>query len=233
VFGEADAAFAEYVCAPQDRVEHRPPNISAEQASALPLAANTALIAVRDAARVRSGHRVLINGAAGGVGLFAVQLAHSYGAVVTAVCSGRNIELVRSSGATDIVDYARDDFTVTDRPYDVLIDLVGNRSLHALRRAVTTKGTLVLSGGGVFRGGSLVGPMALIIRASVVARFARQRIVLPNAAPSAENLATIRDLAASGVLHPVIDRRLPLDEAAAAIAYLETGHARAKTVLIV
>ena len=231
VFGEADAAFAEYVCAPQDRLEHRPANLTAAQAAALPLAANTALIAMRDAAQVRAGQRVLVNGAAGGVGLFAVQLAHSYGALVAGVCSTRNIELVRSAGASDVIDYAHHDFTRTG-PYDVLLDLVGNRSLRDLRRAVTPAGTLALSGGGVFRGGSLIGPMGLMIRGTLAARFARQRIVAPNAVPSPENLAAIRELATAGVLTPVVDRTFPLDEAAAAIRHVETGHARGKVVLV-
>jgi NADPH:quinone reductase-like Zn-dependent oxidoreductase len=160
---------------------------------------------------------VLVNGAAGGVGLFAVQLAHSYGAAVTGICGTRNIELLRSVGATEVVDYTDRDFTRTG-PYDVLIDLVGNRSLRDLRRAVTPGGTLVLSGGGVFRGGSLIGPMGLVIRGALAARFVRQRIEVPNATPNPANLATIRDLAASGVLIPVIDRTFPLDEAAAAIS---------------
>src|SRR4051794_3957317 len=147
VYGETDGAFAEYVRVPDDRLDTKPANLTFEQAAALPLAGNTALTGLRDVARVRAGHRVLINGASGGVGTFAVQLARSYGAEVTAVCRDRNAGLVRSLGAAHVVDYTRDDFTRAGHRYDVVFDLVGNRSLTDLRRALTPTGTLVLSGG--------------------------------------------------------------------------------------
>jgi NADPH:quinone reductase-like Zn-dependent oxidoreductase len=233
VYGECAGAIAEYVCAPQDVVDDMPANLSFEEAAALPLAANTALVALRDKASVRPGQRVLVNGASGGVGLFAVQLAHAYGASVTAVCSTRNIGLVRDAGADAIVDYTRTDFARTGERYDVVLDLVANRSLADLRRATTPRGTLVIAGGGVSKGGSLVGPMALVLRATAAAPFARQRIVVAESKPSVANLAAIRELAEAGVLRPVIDRTYPMEKAAEAIRYLEVEHARAKVVLTV
>jgi len=231
VFGEAPCAFAEYVAVPDELVEPKPGNLSFEQAAALPLAANTALIGLRDVAGVQPGQRVLINGASGGVGTFAVQIARSLGAEVTGVCSTRNVDLVRSLGADHVVDYTQQDFAGTGRSYDVALDLVGNRSLSALRRAVTPDGILVLSGGGVSRGGSVLGPVALMVRAMVLARFVRQRLRVLDAQPSRANLATIRELVESGQVAPVIDRTFALRDAAAAISYLEREHARAKVVL--
>ena len=233
VFGEAPAAFAEYVSVPDDLVEPKPANLSLAQAAAIPLAGNTALMGLRDAARTRPGQRVLINGASGGVGTFAVQLARWFGAEVTAVCSTRNVELVRSLGADHVVAYTRADFTRDARRYDVVFDLVGNRSLADLRRVLTPTGTLVLSGGGVSQGGSLVGPMGLVVKGRLLSRFVRQRVVVLSAVPSRENLATLRELAEAGTLTPIIDRTHPLSETAEAIRYLEQDHARAKVVLTV
>jgi NADPH:quinone reductase-like Zn-dependent oxidoreductase len=231
VYGEVKAAFAEYVSVPDTLVEAKPANLTFEQAAAIPLAGNTALVGLRDVARVRPGQRVLINGASGGVGTFAVQLATSLGAHVTAVCSTRNVELVRSLGADHVIDYTRDDFTRDGKHYDVVLDLVGNRSLTDLRRALTPTGTLVLSGGGVSEGGSLVGPIALVVRGRLLARFVRQRVRVLSALPSGENLATLRELAEAGTLTPVIDRSHPLGETAEALRYVEQEHARAKVVL--
>jgi len=231
VYGECDAAFAEFVSAPQEVVDLKPANLSFEEAAALPLAANTALVALRDNASVRPGQRVLINGASGGVGLFAVQLARAYGATVTAVCSTRNIELVREAGAHEVLDYTRTDFTRTGTRYDVVVDLVANRSLRDLRRATAPRGTLLLAGGGVSKGGSVVGPMGLVISGAAASKLARQRIALVESKPSVANLAAIRELAESGVLRPVIDRTYPMEKAAEAIRYLEVEHARAKVVL--
>lgn len=233
VYGEADAAFAEYVTVPDDVVAAKPANLTFAQAAAIPLAANTALMGLRDVARVRPGQRVLINGASGGVGTFAVQLAKSYGAHVTGVCSTRNAELVRSLGADEIVDYTRADFAAGPGRYDVVFDLVGNRSLTELRRALTPTGTLILSGGGVSSGGSLIGPIGLVVRGQLLARFLRQRVITLAAKPGRDNLATLRDLAEAGTLTPIIDRTLPLSETAEAIRYVEEEHARAKVVLTV
>ena len=233
VYGEVEAAFAEYVRVRDDLVERKPANLSFAQAAAIPLAGNTALMGLRDVAHTGPGQRILINGASGGVGTFAVQLAASFGAQVTGVCSTRNAELVRSLGADHVIDYTREDFTRAGERYDVVFDLVGNRSLADLRRAVTPTGTLILSGGGVSEGGSLVGPIGLVVRGQLLSRFVRQRVITLSATPSAANLATLRELAESGALTPVIDRTHPLSETAEAIRYVEEEHARAKVVLSV
>jgi len=233
VFGEVRGAFAEYLCVPDELVEPKPANLSFEQAAAMPLSANTALMGLRDAARVQPGQHVLVNGASGGVGTFAIQIAKAFGADVTGVCSTRNTDLVRSLGADHVIDYTRDDFTQGGRRYDVVLDLVGNRSLKDSRRALTPIGTLVLSGGGVSNGGSLIGPVGLIIRGQLVSRFVRHRLLALTATPSRENLATLRELAESGKITPVIDRTYPLNEVPDAIRYLETEHARAKVVITV
>jgi NADPH:quinone reductase-like Zn-dependent oxidoreductase len=233
VFGEADGAFAEYVCAPDGVVEAKPANLTFEQAAAVPLAGNTALIGLRDVARVEPGQHVLVNGASGGVGTFAVQIAKSIGAEVTGVCRTRNVELLRSIGADHVIDYTVEDFARNGRRYDVVLDLVGNRSLTDFRRALTPTGTLVLSGGGVSRGGSMFGPMGLMLRGQLMSRFVRHRVLMLPAKPSKENLAALRELAESGKVVPIIDRTFPLSEAPEAIRYLEVEHARAKVVITV
>lgn len=236
VYGDTfhrSGTFAEYVCVPAGQMAHKPANLTFEEAAALPLAANTALMGLRDVAEVRSGQRVLVNGASGGVGTFAVQIARSYGAEVTAVCSTRNVELVRELGADHVVDYTREDFTLGGQRFDVVFDLVANRSLTALRRVLTPSGTLVLSGGGTSDGGSLVGPMGLVIRSQLLAPFVRHRIVVLSETPSSENLVALRELVESGKVTPVVDRTFPLDQVAAAIRYVEVEHARAKVVITV
>lgn len=233
VFGEADGAFAEYVCAPENVLEPKPAELSFEQAAAVPLAGNTALMGLRDLGGVQPGQRVLVNGASGGVGIFAVQIAKAFGAEVTGVCSTRNLELVRSTGADHVIDYTVEDFTRNGRRYDVVFDLVGNRSLTECRRALTPAGRLVLSGGGVSEGGSLIGPMGLILKGQVMSRFVRHRLLVLTATPSTENLAALRELAEAGKLAPVIDRTYPLSEVPEAIGYLEVEHARAKVVISV
>ncbi|MGW1962669.1 NAD(P)-dependent alcohol dehydrogenase [Streptomyces sp. NPDC001935] len=233
VFGEVDGAFAEYVSARDDLLEPKPAALSFEQAAALPLAGNTALMGLRDLGRIGPGQEVLINGASGGVGTFAVQIAKAFGAEVTGVCSTRNTDLVRSLGADHLIDYTQEDFTRTGRRYDVVFDLVGNHSLAGFRRALKPEGTLVLSGGGVFEGGSVVGPMGLLIKGQLMSRFARHRLLVLTAAPSKENLATLRELADSGKLTPAVDRTYPLSEAPEAIRYLEKEHARSKVVITV
>ncbi|MFI7407226.1 NAD(P)-dependent alcohol dehydrogenase [Streptomyces sp. NPDC049627] len=233
VYGEADGAFAEFVCAKDGMVGPKPANLTFEQAAAIPLAGNTALIGLRDVARVQRGQTVLVNGASGGVGTFAVQLAKAYGAEVTAVCSTRNADLVRSLGADHVIDYTREDFTRAGLRYDVVLDLVGNHSLAGFRRAVTPTGALVLSGGGVYEGGSVVGPMALFFRRRLAAPFARQRLLELPARQSKATLAALCELAESGKMTPVVERTYPLSEAAEAIRYLEVEHARAKIVVTV
>ncbi|MER6313303.1 NAD(P)-dependent alcohol dehydrogenase [Streptomyces sp. NPDC001581] len=233
VFGEAEGAFAEYVCAPADVVEAMPAGLSFEQAAALPLAGNTALMGLRDLGRVRPGQKVLVNGASGGVGTFAVQIAKALGAEVTGVCGTRNVELVRSLGADHVVDYSREDFTRGGPHHDLVLDLVGNRSPAACRRALTPGGTLVLSGGGVSDGGSLLGPMALLMKGQALSPFVGQRLVVLTATPSGANLAALRELVEPGKVTPVIDRTYPLHEVPEAIRYLEVEHARAKVVITV
>lgn len=233
VFGEADGAFAEYLCSPGDTVARKPAGLTFEQAAAIPLAANTALIGLRDLAKVEPGQTVLINGASGGVGTFAVQLAKAYGAEVTAVCRTRNVEMVRSLGADHVVDYTQDDFTLGRKLYDVVLDLVGNHSLGAFRRVLTPTGTLLLSGGGVYDGGSLVGPMALFVRRKLVAPFVRQRLLELPAVASRENLTALCELAEAGRITPVIDRTYTLSEVPEAMRYVVKEHARAKVVITV
>ncbi|KAB1947715.1 NAD(P)-dependent alcohol dehydrogenase [Micromonospora sp. ALFpr18c] len=229
--GDANGAFAEYVCVPEALVAAMPANLTPHQAAALPLAGVTALLGLRDVGRVGPGHSVLINGASGGVGTLAVQLAKTFGATVTGVCSGRNVDLVRSLGADHIVDYTRDDFADGTRRHDVVFDLVGNRTLGELRRALTPTGTLVLSGGGVYRGGSLIGPVWLIARGRLLAPLVRHRIVTLTTAPGRHHLDTLRAHVEAGRLTPVIDRTYPLHEVPEAIRYLEGEHARAKVVI--
>jgi NADPH:quinone reductase-like Zn-dependent oxidoreductase len=231
--GDTNGAFAEYVCVPSEGVEPKPANLTFEQAAAVPLAGNTALMGLRDVGRVQPGQRVLINGASGGVGTFAVQLAKSFGADVTGVCSTGNADLVTSLGADRVIDYTRDDFTRDGQRYDVVFDLVGNRSLAGCRRALTAEGTLVLSGGGASNGGSVVGPMRLFLQAQLLSRFVRHRLLLLTATPSTDNLATLSELIESGKLAPVIDRTYPLSEVPEAIRYLEVEHARAKVIITV
>ncbi|MFH9728190.1 NAD(P)-dependent alcohol dehydrogenase [Streptomyces sp. NPDC017254] len=233
VYGEADGAFAEYVSAAADKIAVKPRNLTFEQAAAVPLAGGTALKALRDLAGTRPGHRVLVNGASGGVGTFAVQMAKALGAEVTAVCSARNADLVRSLGADHVIDYAREDFTRSTTPFDTVLDLVGNRSLAECRRALTATGTLVLSGGGVSEGGSLFGPMGLLLKGQAVSRFVGRRVLVLTAVLDGETLAALCDLVESGAVTPAVDRTYPLSEAAEAIRYMEVDHARAKVVLTV
>ena len=233
VYGDTDATFAEYVRIRADLLEPKPANLSFAQAAAMPVAGGTALLGLRDVGQVQPGQRVLVNGASGGVGTFAVQIAKSLGAEVTGVCSTRNVDLVRSIGADDVIDYTRDDFARTDRRYDLVFDLVGNRSLRDCRRVLTPTGTLVLSGGGTSHGGSLIGPLGLMVRAMVVSPLVRQRVRILMAKPDRQNLATLRELAESGKLTPVIDRTYSLAEVPDAIRYLEQEHARAKVVITV
>jgi NADPH:quinone reductase-like Zn-dependent oxidoreductase len=233
VFGDTgprDGAFAELVAVPEDSVVARPPSLTPEEAAAIPLAGVTALQAIRS---VGAGQRVLINGASGGVGTFAVQLAVAAGAEVTAVCSTRNVEMVRSLGASVVVDYRLADFAASTDRYDLVLDLVGNRSLSTLRGVVAPGGVVVLSGGGVYSGGSLFGPMRLILWASAVARVTRERVVVLTAVTSRADLETLAAMAAEGRVRPVIDRTFSLVEAADAIGYLEGEHARAKVVIAI
>ncbi|MDF1604429.1 NAD(P)-dependent alcohol dehydrogenase [Nocardioides sp. YIM 152315] len=232
VYGEADGALAEQVAARADVIAAKPDSATWEEAAAIPLAATTALTLLR-AVDTEAGQRVLVNGASGGVGTFAVQLAKSAGLHVTAVCSGRNAELVGSLGADVVVDYGRQDFATTGERHDLVVDLVGNRSLRDLRRALAPTGTLVLSGGGVSGQGRFVGPLGLMTRAQVVARLSGLRVKVPMAVPSGDDLAELAARVDAGSLRPVVERTFALDDAAEAIRYLEVEHARAKVVVTV
>ena len=228
--GFADGAFAEYACAPARLVERLPSGLDFEEAAAIPLAGGTALQGVRDVGDVRPGHRVLVLGASGGVGTFAVQVAAALGGDVTAVCSAANAEQALSLGAAHVVDYAREEVAGS---YDLVLDLVGNRPLRQLRGLLAPEGVLVLSGGGVFEGGSLVGPMGLIVRAAFASRFGRDRIRTLSVTEGRETLAALRELVEAGAVRPVVERTYPLAEVPAAIGRLEREHARAKIVITI
>jgi NADPH:quinone reductase-like Zn-dependent oxidoreductase len=233
--GLADGAFAEYACVPDRAALVKPSILTFEQAAAVPLAGNTALVGLRDLGRVQPGQRVLVNGASGGVGTFAVQLARSFGARVTGVCSTRNVELVRSIGAERVIDYTREDFTRDGERHDLVLDLVGYRSLGECRRVLTPGGTLVLSGGRAAGGRpSLIGPMGLTLGGLVLARFVRHRLLaLLEVPPGGERLAALTDLIEAGQVTPVLDRTYRLSEVPEAIRYLQVEHARAKVVITV
>jgi NADPH:quinone reductase-like Zn-dependent oxidoreductase len=231
VLGFCQGAFAQYARAEADKVVPKPVSLTFEQAAAVPLAGATALRAIRDVGAVRAGHRVLVNGAAGGVGTFAVQIAAALGAEVTGVCSTRNVGLVRSIGAAHVVDYTTQDFTDGRARYDVILDNVGNRPLSRLRRALTPAGTLVLNGGGA--PGHVFGPVAGILRAVVVNGLVRQRLRLIPHEQKREQLLTLTGLIEAGKLTPVLDRTYPLAETAEAMRRVEQGHARGKVIITV
>jgi NADPH:quinone reductase-like Zn-dependent oxidoreductase len=230
VFGEGIGSFAGHARAPAHQLAAVPDGVTFEEAAALPLAATTAMLCVT-AAQPAPGSQVLINGASGGVGTFAVQLAKHLQLHVTAVVSPRNTELARKLGADRVIDYTSSDFTDGDRQYDVVIDLVGNRRLRALRQAVKPGGALVLSGGGVSGHGRIVGPLRLLIGATATARFLHFQVLTPQASPTTALLEQIGELVAAKEITPIIDRRFPLEQTADAIRYLETEHAKAKVVL--
>jgi NADPH:quinone reductase-like Zn-dependent oxidoreductase len=229
VFGGRTGAFAQYVCVREDRaVVLKPANLTFEQAAAVPVSAVTALQGLRDQGKLQPGQKVLINGASGGVGTFAVQIAKSFGAEVTGVCSTRNVDMVRSIGADRVIDYTREDFTNGAPPYDLILDNVGNRSLAECRRALNTKGTYVMIGGPA---GRWFEPLPRAFNAFVLSRFVPQKMGMFIAELNKEDLTILRDLMQAGKVRPVIDRRYTLSEVPAAIRYLEEGHARGKVVI--
>src|SRR5262245_26742103 len=231
VLGFCPGAFAEYVCAAADQVVHKPAGLTFEQAAAIPIAATTALRAIRDVGRVRSGHRVLINGAAGGVGSYAVQIAAAVGAQVTGVCGAASTELVLSLGAAQVIDYNTEDFTSEPSRYDVILDNMGNRPLGRLRHALRPDGALVLNGGG--EPGQAIGPIGAMVRAAAVNRLVRQRLsFLPTKLDLAE-LASISELVEEGKLRSVIDRTYSLARTAEGLRSVEAGHAHGKVVITV
>jgi NADPH:quinone reductase-like Zn-dependent oxidoreductase len=234
VFGTGGgAAFAEYVCARKTKLVLKPANITFEQAAAVPIAALTALQGLRDTGKVQSGQKVLINGASGGVGTFAVQIAKSFGTEVTGVCSTKNLDLVRSLGADHVIDYTKEDFTKKDERYDVILDNVGNQPLSGFRRALKPQGICVMIGGGGPNDGRWIGPMARPLKALLLSPFVSQKMSMMLAEIRQEDLTIMGDLMQSGKVKPVIDRTYPLSQIAEAMRYLEQGHARGKVVLTI
>jgi NADPH:quinone reductase-like Zn-dependent oxidoreductase len=230
VFGSCRGALAEYACASESALVRKPDNLTFVQAASVPVAAFTALQGLRDKGQIQAGHKVLVNGAAGGVGTFAVQIAKSFGAEVAGVCSTRNVELVRSIGADRVIDYTREDFTKMGQRYDLFLDCVGNHSLWACRRVLNPKGTYVPVGGTAGRW--MIGPLARALATLVLSWFVSQKLVKFFLARSSKaDLTVLCELMAAGKVTPVIDRCFSLAEVAEAIRYLEQGHARGKVVI--
>jgi NADPH:quinone reductase-like Zn-dependent oxidoreductase len=225
--------FAEYVCVRESELAPKPKNLSFEQAAAVPLAAITALLGLRDQGRLRPGQQVLVNGASGGVGTFAVQLAHALGAEVTGVCSTRNVDLVRSIGAKEVIDYTAEDFTRSGRRYDLLLDIAGSRSGWACRRVLAPKGTYVVIGGPA---GRWLQPVGHMVAALAVSPLVSQRMVMTAVGEAKEvkqDLVTLTELIEDGKVTPVIDRTYPFEEIPAALGYQEEGHAAGKVVITI
>ena len=230
VFGGKSGALAEYVAVREDRaLVGKPANLTFEQAASIPIAAITALQGLRDKGRIQPGHRVLINGASGGVGTFAVQIAKSFGADVTGVCSTRNVELVRSLGADHVIDYTQKDFTQSGQLYDLILDNVGNHSFFEYRRVLKPNGRLVIVGGP--KGDPFLGPLAQLIKAKILSPFVSQELAMFFAELNKEDLEIISGLTQAGKVTPVIDRRYKLSEVPAAMRYLEAGRARGKVIV--
>lgn len=229
VFGGADGAVAEYVVVRESRaVTLKPANVTFEQAASVPIAAITALQGLRDKGEIKAGQKVLINGASGGVGTFAVQLAKHYGAEVTGVCSTRNVELVRSLGADHVIDYSKDDFTQGSEQYDLILDNVSNRSLSDVRRVLKPTGHLIIVGA---EKGDWIAPLLPVIKAMAVAPFVDQKMGFFIAQLEQNDLKFLGDLMQAGQLTSVIDRRYAFDDAAKAMEYLEAGRARGKVLV--
>jgi NADPH:quinone reductase-like Zn-dependent oxidoreductase len=231
VFGTCNGSFAEYASARVDRLARKPTSLTFEQAAAVPISGYAALQAVRDQGKVRPGQRVLIIGAGGGVGTFAVQLAKAFGAEVTGVASTAKTELVRSIGADHVIDYTREDFADGRNRYDVILDIAGNRSLSHLRRALAPEGTLVIVGGE--GGGKWLGGIDRQLRAHVLSPFVGQKLGTWISKERKEDLEALRELLEAGKLTPVVDRTFPLSEVPDAIRYLREGRARGKVVVTV
>lgn len=229
VFGMGNGALAEYACCLEKALVLKPANLTFEQAAAVPIAALTALQGLRIRGPIQPGQRVLVNGAAGGVGTFAVQLAKTKGAEVTGVCSTRNVDLVRSIGADHVLDYTREDFTQGTRRYGLIFDAAGNHPLSATRRALEPRGTLVMVGG--IEMGNWLDPLLSPLQALVLSPFVSQTLTTLLAKRSQEDLRSLLALLETGQVTPVLDRLYPLNETPEAIRYLETGHARGKVVI--
>jgi len=234
VFGGREGAFAEYVCRRAvGSVASKPASITFEQAASLNIAGITALQAVRDRGKIQSGQKVLINGASGGVGTFAVQIAKSFGADVTGVCSTRNVDLVRSLGADRVIDYTKEDFTKGEQKYDVILDNVANHSLSEFRHVLTPNGKYVMIGGGGANEQGVFGVMLRPLKAMLLSKFVDQQMGMMMADSNQKDLSLLAEMVESGKMKPVIDRTYKLAEVPEAIGYLEQGHARGKVVIVV
>lgn len=233
VFGACRGAFAEYVCTAASKVAKKPDNVTFEQAASVNVAGLTALQGLRDKGKIRPGSKVLINGAAGGVGTFAVQIAKSFGAHVTGVCSTRNVDMVRSIGADEVIDYTQHDFTTSDltsnQRYDLILDCVGNHSFSACRRVLNPNGRFV--GVGAPHDVSMLALLAPMIKDLLLSVFGSQKAVMFIAKSSQDDLTLLGQLIATGKLKPVIDRSYSLNDAADAVRHVEEGHARGKVVI--
>ncbi|MFC1476395.1 NAD(P)-dependent alcohol dehydrogenase [Fibrobacterota bacterium] len=225
VYSSCSHTLAEYVCAAEDKIPMKPANLSFEQAAAVPTAAITALNGLRDAGKVQPGHKVLINGASGGVGTFAVQIAKSLGAEVTGVCSTKNVDMVRSLGADNVIDYTKEDFAKEEQGYDLILDNVASRTFSDLRRALTPQGIIISNSGH--------GGMGYVFKAFLLSIFIRQVGGMFAAKSNTENLLTLKKLIEEGKVKPVIDRAYPLHKAPEAFQYLDKEHARGKVVITV
>jgi NADPH:quinone reductase-like Zn-dependent oxidoreductase len=232
VYGQMPGgAFAEYVCAPADILVPKPANLTFEQAAAVPISGMTALQGLRDAGQLKPGQKVLINGASGGVGTFAVQIAKALGAEVTAVCSTRHVDKVRSLGANRVIDYTREDFARGPERYDVMLDLVGNRSLADCRAVLAPAGVFVSSAGSP--GGNWIGPIVWMLKVMLAGMFGSQKMTMLMSRPRREDLLFLRSLIEAGKVTPVIERRYALRETAAAMGHVAEGHSQGKTVISV
>ncbi len=231
VFGVAKGSFAEYARAPENKLAPKPANLTFEQAAAVAISGLTALQALRDGGKVQPGQRVLIIGASGGVGSYAVQLAKAFGAHVTGVCSTTKVDMVRSIGADQVIDYTRDDFAEGEQRYDLILDIGGNSSLSRLRHALTPKGTLTIVGGET--GGRWLGGYDRMLRAPLVSTFVGQKLGALVSSENHEDMLVLKELIEAGKVTPAIDRTYPLSEASKAIRHVEEGHARGKVVITV
>jgi NADPH:quinone reductase-like Zn-dependent oxidoreductase len=228
VFGIGKGSYAEYVCAREDKLAPKPVNLTFEQAAVVAIMGSTALQALRDHGKVSPGQEVLLIGASGGVGTYAVQIAKAFGAHVTGVCSTTKVEMVRSIGADHVIDYTREDFAEGDQRYDLILDIGGNSSLSRLRRALTPRGTLVITGGE--GGGRWLGGTDRQLRALMLSPFVGQKLGTFVSKENHEGLMVLKELIESGKVIPVIDRTYPLAEVPEAIRYLEEGHAQGEVV---
>ncbi len=223
-------SFAEYVCAPESILAQKPDNVTFEQAASVPVAAFTALQGLRDKGKIQPGQKVLVNGASGGVGTFAVQIAKSFGAEVTGVCSTANVDVVRSIGADHVIDYTQQDFAEDGRRYDLILDCVGNHSISECRRVLNPKGRLVMVGDMTGRGA--IGMLTRLVAALLLSPFVSQKLITFLARPNQNDLIILHDLIKAGKVKPVLDRCYLLDEAPQALRYLAEKHARGKVVIV-